>query len=72
MQPAKQFAFEHEQFNHRSKKETHMKQKMKVLDLQVLNSINGGTKPLQSWSSYSEGCGSVSADEWSTVSKGCR
>lgn len=46
----------------------------KVLDLQELAMVDGGGKvepDLYAWSTASNGCKSVGADEWSTLSNDC-
>jgi hypothetical protein len=47
----------------------------RVLDLQDLMSVHGGTHQndddAKAWSTFSENCGSVGDDEWSTRSEGC-
>jgi hypothetical protein len=42
---------------------------MKVLGLQELGQVSGG---LAAWSTESNNCATVGADEWSTRSNGCR
>lgn len=42
--------------------------KSKVLDLQEMDAVDGG---LMAWSTTSNNCGGVTADEWSTESNGC-
>lgn len=50
-----------------------LKNMKKVLDLQMLEYIQGGIdNDVACWSTTSENCGTVQADEWSTWSKGCR
>lgn len=46
-----------------------LKNMKKVLDLQSLEQVQGG---MMAWSTMSENCGTVGANEWSTKSNGCR
>lgn len=47
--------------------------KMKVLALQELESVSGAALPNYhaAWSTGSNGCATVTADQWSTRSRGC-
>ncbi len=54
---------------------SHIELKSRVLDLQELLSVTGGTgrrdEDPNAWSTTSNNCGSVGEDEWSTQSNGC-
>jgi hypothetical protein len=54
-----------------SNHEKQQAEKEDVLSLQQLSEIHGGTKAM-SWSTESNKCGTVTTNEWSTWSNGCK